>query len=704
MKYWIPFLFLTTVASAAAPVITPRVPIVYVSSGTIFHADQTVTWSMQQGSTGTIDASGNYTAPGPIPRKSSWIGCAIGPQDDIIHTDITNLPIQVSTNNYFHVQLDSAGIQIEPDMPENVYTNATSSTNLTFIYTPNNGGYFKTLPFPDMRVENGIFSDWTRVDQHILGVNTDSCEMNEIYKLYPKGVNNINPCLTCNSQSGFKYVDGYVTSSPTVDAAGLSVSRLIIKGSELRDCVVNGNPIKHASRFTLSSGRISQSFVWPATTWSQASGDIPYGTRFRMKASYPITSFSAATQCIMNSWKTYGLFLADIGTNMHVQMAQDSGGDFTLFQAVAGEFQSTTTITAWQFDAVDESTLEDLDVNSPTYQMSRVVSTNTYVQPSNFSIVVASNTTTHQMSYMPVIVQPVTIGTDKPFGYSFMAGTQQTALNIYVHGSTDTTFTCNLSSAVGSITSAGLYTAPSAITTVTRSTATVTCTATMDPTAKLTFPIISYPRNGIRETLSESTNFDVADSSGKIWYSDFGSEWRLQGHSNCDWSYLPQNPWAVDVSSIYYHCEYVNSGSGDMVFRYHVPNGLYKITLYYGVGGTVPFATGVFQDGIDYQGQIYTSGTSNMPGNGPWSEMGLTGKVMDVYNLVGSGANVTPAQIIIGATVTDTNLYFAIRHLVPPTGSIPSSMLNAFSIEPIIVNQNQFHVGKETIRGKVTLK
>lgn len=702
VKKWLPFLFLTSVASAAAPVITPRLPVVYVSSGTTFHADQTVTWSMQQGSTGTIDSGGVYTAPGPIARKSTWLGCATGPQDDIIHTDISNLPIQTSTNSYFHTQIDSTAVQIEPDMPENVYNNATSSTNLVFIYTPNNGGYFKILPFPDTRVENGIFSDWTRVDQHIMGVNTDSCEMDEVYKLYPIGVNTFNPCPLCNSQSGFKYTDSYTVSSPTVDAAGLSVSRLIIKGSELRDCVLNGTPIRHASRFTLSSGRIAGTFVWPATTVASASGAIPYGTRFRMKSGFPITSFSTAAQCIMQSWKTYGMFLADIGTSMHVQMAQDSTGDYTLFQAVASEFTSTNTINAWQFDAIDESSLEDLDVNSPTYQMSRVVSTNTYVQPSNFSIVVASNTTTHQMSYMPVIVQPVTIGTDKPFGYSFMAGTPQTTLNVWVHGSTDTTFTCNLGNALGAVTAAGLYTAPTS--TVLRSSTAVTCTATMDPTASVSFPVIVYSTGGIRIALSAASNLNFNDASGNNWFSDMGSEWRLQGHSNCDWSYLPQNPWAVDVSSIYYHCEYVNSGSGDMVFRYKVPNGFYKVSLYYGVGGTVGFARGVFADGIDYQGVIYTSGGTTTTGDGPWTQMGLTGKMLDVYDIVGSGTNVTPGQVIFGATVTNNNFYVAIRHIVPPSGSIPSSMLNAFSLERILVNKNQFHGGKVSIKGNVKLR
>lgn len=701
LKKWIPILFIATASYGAAPVISPSVPTVYVGSGTTFHADQTVTFSMQQGSTGTIDpVTGVYTAPGPIAPKGVWLGCPLGPQDDIHNTTISNLPILTSSDTYFHVQLDSTGIQIEPDMPENVYNNATSSTNLVFAYTPTNNGYFKLNPFPYMRVENGIFSDWTRVDQHILGVNTDSCEMSEVYKLYPIGVNTFNPCPTCNSQSGFTYHDDYTLHTPTVDAAGLPVSRLIVHGSELRACVDKGIPIQHASRVTLSSGRIAQAFIWPATSFASASGQLPYGTRLRLKASYDISSFSPAARCLLQSWKDKGLEVADIGTSMHVQMSQDSGADYDLFKAVAGEFQSTTTLNAWQFNVVDQSSLEDLDPNSPTYRSARVVSTNSWVQPSNFSIVVASNTSTHQSSYMPVIVQPVTIGVDKPFGYSIMANTPATQLNVWVHGSTDTTFTCNLSPSLGSISAAGLYTAPAS--SAVRSTTTVTCTSTMDPSAHVDFPLIIYSTGGIRQALSESTNSDFSDAQGNRWYADRGTEWRLQGHANCDWSYLPQNPWAVDVSSIYYHCEYVNSGSGDLLFRANMPNGNYRLTFYLGVGGLGPFSRGVWQEAIDYQGQIYSPNTSAWAGDGPWTQMGITGRALDICDVTQGCQAVTPGQIVINTSVTDTTFYFAIRHLVPAGGNIPSSMLNAFSIEPIVQPPARRVTGNCKITGNPT--
>jgi hypothetical protein len=48
------------------------------------------------------------------------------------------------------------------------------------------------------------------------------------------------------------------------------------------------------------------------------------GARFRLKASFDISSFPASAQIILRAMKTYGLILADNGSNMYISGAPDS--------------------------------------------------------------------------------------------------------------------------------------------------------------------------------------------------------------------------------------------------------------------------------------------------------------------------------------------------------------------------------------------
>ena len=72
------------------------------------------------------------------------------------------------------------------------------------------------------------------------------------------------------------------------------------------------------------------------------------GARFRLKASYDISGFSAQAQVILQAMKTFGLFLADNGSNWFFQGTEDSRWKNSLLDQLK-------TVPASQFQAVDES-------------------------------------------------------------------------------------------------------------------------------------------------------------------------------------------------------------------------------------------------------------------------------------------------------------------------------------------------------------
>jgi len=685
---------------AVPPVVTPSTPTVYVSSCTTLTSNQNVTFSLTSGSTGTLTgATANtvsYCAPGPLVAKNVWLGCPQGPQDSVYNTRIDALPVQVSSTNYLRAQAGSANIALEVDLPENRYTTATASTSLIFANSGING-YYKTLPFPDMRVENGFFTDSQRVDQHILGMITDTCQASELYKLYPIGYVGSGSCSICNSGSGVVYPNDYMMPQG-VDAAGMPIARLALRYSELRDCINSGGakPIKHALRMTASIGILSNHHIWPAVAEATDGGQLPFGARGRLVSTFTVTG-SMGAQCIQTALKNYGFFFNDGGINGHIQSMQDVVADSDTFVMVTQELLGISTLKLNNVDIVDESSLM---INSLS---SQVNPTNGFVTPESFAFVIASNTATHEFSTMTVIVQPVTIGTAQRTGYSFMAGTPAQQLDVWVNGSTDTVFTCSMSPTVGSLTSGGSYTAPTSV--VSRSSTTVTCSSRMDSNTSVSFPVVVYSSSAIRERLSTVTFADYGpDVNGNTWFSDYSSLYRFQGSANCDFT---GDPWSgVTDADLYKHCEYVNSGSGDQYYRFFVPNGTYRIQLRYAIGGGSPFTSGTWQEAIDSQGSVFSSSpsTTTLAGDGPWTQQGITGKYFDLCTLIPGCAQQTPASITFSKTVTNNQLYFSIRHLAPVVVSQPASVLTAFSIEASTASFSSVNFGQQSMFGTGSFK
>ncbi len=91
--------------------------------------------------------------------------------------------------------------------------------------------------------------------------------------------------------------------------------------------------------------RDTNGYVFPASHVAGSNASAPpMGARLRLKASKDISGFAAPVQRIFQAMKTYGLIVADNGTDMYVQGTYDARWDNDVlnpaFSAIhAGDFE-----------------------------------------------------------------------------------------------------------------------------------------------------------------------------------------------------------------------------------------------------------------------------------------------------------------------------------------------------------------------------
>jgi hypothetical protein len=134
--------------------------------------------------------------------------------------------------------------------------------------------------------------------------------------------------------------DGWTSA----DAAGMAILPGLIRYDE----VFGPNPIRHAFRVTVQS---TNGHVYPASHDAGSTvGALPMGARLRLKAGTNISGLSAARQKIAQAMKTYGLIVADNGSNMYVTGAYDPAWDVPPGDTVPGP--TLGTLKASDFEVV----------------------------------------------------------------------------------------------------------------------------------------------------------------------------------------------------------------------------------------------------------------------------------------------------------------------------------------------------------------
>jgi hypothetical protein len=206
------------------------------------------------------------------------------------------------------------------------------------------------LPIPDdVLVEGGINTSPDQQpygDHHILLLDVDACWLWETYHSYQDagGQWDIFGAAAWDLTSNALRPDGWTSA----DAAGFPILPLLIRADE-----ASAGEIRHALRFTIETDKIRTSYVWPArhlTNNGTDSTDLPpMGQLFRLKASYEIPAGAhAQTRAILQAMKTYGMYIADGGSDMYVQGEPSAAWADEIFDEVQA-------VPASAFEAVDLS-------------------------------------------------------------------------------------------------------------------------------------------------------------------------------------------------------------------------------------------------------------------------------------------------------------------------------------------------------------
>jgi len=168
-------------------------------------------------------------------------------------------------------------------------------------------------------------------DRHMLLVDRDNRMLYELYALHWTGSQwTAGSGATFPLDSNARRPEGWTSA----DAAGLA----ILPGLVRYDEVYGSDPIRHAFRVTV---RHSNGYVFPGSHRAgSTSGALPMGARLRLKASKDISGFPEPLRRIFQAMKTYGLIVADNGSDLYVSGTYDTRWDNDIlnpaFSAIKG--------------------------------------------------------------------------------------------------------------------------------------------------------------------------------------------------------------------------------------------------------------------------------------------------------------------------------------------------------------------------------
>ncbi len=270
----------------------------------------------------------------------------------MLATPITKLPLD-SHNAAWKSATNASGRNLHPDfgpsygeqpvpygIPWQVVPDSHKKVRVSFDYADESDPGPYPLG-PDTPIEGGSNADG---DRHALVVDSGTCKLYETYDTHYSSSGS-------HAGSGAIFTLGSDALRPagwtSADAAGLPMFPLLLRWDE-----VAAGHVNHAIRFTVS--RSYRRYEWPARHQAGSANDHnlpPMGARARLRSSFDISHYSHYAQVVLRAMQTYGVIVADNGSDWYFQ------GDVSTHwpDSLISELKS---IPAAQFDFVDESSLQ----------------------------------------------------------------------------------------------------------------------------------------------------------------------------------------------------------------------------------------------------------------------------------------------------------------------------------------------------------
>jgi hypothetical protein len=397
-------------------------------------------------------------------------GCPILPANNIWNTPVDTLAVlpnsasmvtTIGANTGFHADFGAGTWDGGPiGIPFVLVPGTQTAYPATFLYASESdaGPYRVPLNAP---IEGGSSSTG---DRHAIAVDTGHCVLYELYRAFPQ-------TASWSADSGAIYDLRSNALRPatwtSADAAGLP----ILPGLVTYDEVLSGE-ITHAIRFTVPKTR--REFVWPARHYASTLTGTQYprmGERFRLKASFNISSFPPDVQVILRAMKKYGIILADNGSAWYISGAPDDRWN-------DNNLHTLGQLLGSNFEAVDATALR-IDPDSGAAVQNGITVT---VSPSSAS---------------------VRLGRSQAFAATVTGapGTVLWSVNDIPGGDT----------VVGTIDASGQYTAPSVVPTPATVTVRATSTSSAASTGSALVTVLPLPAiSAVSPTSLPTGNFSLA--------------------------------------------------------------------------------------------------------------------------------------------------------------------------------------------------
>ena len=194
----------------------------------------------------------------------------------------------------------------------------------------------KALPKPGQTLEQ--FQREAEGDRHIILVDPGNGKIHEFWqaKRTDEGWQASN-AATFDLRTGALRPERWTSA----DAAGLPIFPAVARYDECARGLV-----EHAMRFTVQ--RTRRAYVLPATHWasSRREPDLPrMGERLRLRKDFDVSGFPLHAKAILLGLKTYGMFVADNGSDWRMSIAPDRRleGLETLHRVKGSDFEVVDT-------------------------------------------------------------------------------------------------------------------------------------------------------------------------------------------------------------------------------------------------------------------------------------------------------------------------------------------------------------------------
>jgi len=285
-----------------------------------------------------VPAVAGYRATGRHARAIPGTSCDVFPQDSIWNTDISGLPVH-DMNDEWLDSMEAETTDLHPDfgppdygIPFDVVGANAPRREVKFLYA----GQSDRKRYPITKstpIEGGS-------DRHALIVDRSRCALYELFRVRWKGIK-----VSAGSGAIFPLDSNALRPNgwTSADAAGLPILPGLLRFDE-----IEAGEIEHAIRVTADV--TSEDWLWPARHEAgvDVAGAPPMGARFRLQDDYDISGFSTRAQVVLQAMKTYGLILADNGSNWYVTGTRDA-------RWTNGLLDQLKQVPAARFEAVDTS-------------------------------------------------------------------------------------------------------------------------------------------------------------------------------------------------------------------------------------------------------------------------------------------------------------------------------------------------------------